>query len=213
MCEACGLCCNGTLYNYVTTVPDDVPKLQKYPQLVLKVRNEQETFDEPCVLHDGRGCTAYVDRPATCSQYLCKLLRSVGRNERTEEEALLIIKEARALVENVQEYIAFEPGLPIAVSTWDVPPAGTDEEARLAWERTVYHLGKYFLGTVREEVELPKEPEVRVVVDASAYPEPPPPARPRVERAGLFAAGEKPDWREVASHHHPPPSRPGRPRP
>lgn len=156
LCEACGLCCNGTFYNYVTTVPDDVPKLRKYPQLILKVRNEQETFDEPCVLHDGKGCTAYEDRPATCSRYYCKLLRSVARDELTEDEAMLIIKEARALTENVQEYVAFEPGLPMAVSTWDEPPEGMDAEARLAWERTLYHLGKYFLGTVCEEVEVEK---------------------------------------------------------
>ena len=154
LCEACGLCCDGTFYTYVTTVPDDLPKLRNYPRLVLKIRDDQETFDEPCALHDGKGCTAYQDRPATCSGYFCKVLRAVARDDLTEDEARLLIKEARALVENVREYIAFEPDQPIAVSTWDEPPEGIDEGARLAWERTAYHLGKYFLGTVREEVEV-----------------------------------------------------------
>lgn len=174
------MCCNGTLYTYVTVVSDDLPKLAKHPQLVLKIRSEQDTFDEPCTLHTGKGCSAYEDRPATCSRYQCELLRAVAADELTEVEAMLIIKEARALVDNVKEYVAFEPGLPIAVTTWDAAPDGVDEEARLAWERTVYHLGKHFLGTVREQVEPPKEPVP--ASGSAAFAEAPAPERPRVKR-------------------------------
>jgi Fe-S-cluster containining protein len=153
LCEGCGMCCNGTLFNYVTLVPDDLPKLAKYPQLKLIVRNEQETFDEGCVLHTGTGCGAYEDRPDTCKRYVCNVLRGVQREELTEEEAVLIIKEGKALVEIVKEYVAFEPGRPMAVSSWDAPPEGIAEDARLAWDRTAWHLGKHFLGTVVDEVD------------------------------------------------------------
>ena len=108
----------------------------------------------------------------------------MGADELTEVEAMLIIKEGRALVDNIKEYVAFEPGLPIAVTTWDAAPEGVDEEARRAWERTIYHLGKHFLGTVREQVDPPKEP---VHASGSAAftepPEPPMPERPRGKRA------------------------------
>jgi len=93
------MCCNGTLFNYVTLVPDDLPKLEKYTQLKLKIRNEQATFDEPCVLHTGTCCSAYDDRPDTCKRYVCGVLRAVGKEELSEEEALLLIKEGLALVE------------------------------------------------------------------------------------------------------------------
>lgn len=152
------MCCNGTLYNYVTLEPDDLQRLQKYRQLQLKVRNGQETFDEPCVLHTGTGCSAYEDRPATCVRYSCGVLRSVAREELTDEEALLLIAEGKALVEIVKEYVDFEPGMPMAVSTWDLPPEGIPEAARRAWVRTQYHLSKYFLGTLPAEAqELPGE--------------------------------------------------------
>lgn len=173
------MCCNGTLYNYVTLEPDDLLRLQKYRQLKLKVRNEQETFDEPCVLHTGTGCSAYEDRPATCVRYSCGVLRAVAREELTDEQALLLIAEGKALVENVKEYVTFEPGMPMAVSTWDLPPEGIEEAARLAWVRAQYHLSKYFLGTLPPEAkELPgetppgevKAPGVKASSTAAASP-------------------------------------------
>lgn len=146
LCARCGLCCDGTLYNYVSLVPDDLPPLAKYPQLALKVRDHQETFDLGCALHTGTGCSAYADRPSTCSRYVCGVLRAVARDELTEHEAVLVIEEAVALTANVKEYVAFEPGMPMAVSTWDAPPEGIEEDARLAWVRAARHLFKHFLG-------------------------------------------------------------------
>lgn len=170
------MCCNGTLFNYVTLVADDLPKLEKYPQLNLKIRSEQATFDEPCVLHTGKGCSAYEDRPGTCERYVCGVLRSVAKDEITEDEGLLLIKEGKALVERVKEFVAFEPGLPIAVSTWDAAPEGISEEAKFAWERTAYHMGKHFLGTVKEEVE----PSTQAASPSGS------PERAKVTRASLF---------------------------
>ena len=140
------MCCNGTLYTHVGLVPDDLPRLEKYPQVKIVVRNHQDAIDEGCVLHTGTGCGAYEDRPDTCRRYRCALLRAVADEELLEHEALQLIQEARALVDNVKEYVAFEPGKPMAVSTWDVPPPEADEDARLAWDRTMRFLGKHFLG-------------------------------------------------------------------
>jgi|APLak6261675434_1056106.scaffolds.fasta_scaffold01353_5 hypothetical protein len=185
------MCCNGTLFNYVTLVPDDMPKLEKYPQLVFQVRNELATFNEPCVLHTGSGCSAYADRPATCERYVCNVLRKVERDEMTEDEALLVIKEGKALVENVKEYVAFEPGMPMSVSSWDDAPEGIAEEARLAWERTAYHLGKYFLGSVQEEVD-PDGGPVAPASGSPAFAELPVAERERhrAARAALFTAAK-----------------------
>lgn len=118
------------------------------------MRGGQETFDEACVLHTGTGCSAYADRPATCVRYSCGVLRAVARDELTEHQARLVIEEGKALLENVKEYIAFEPGMPIAVSTWEAPPEGIEEAARLAWVRAQRHLCKHFL-----EMAVPWEAE------------------------------------------------------
>lgn len=160
------MCCNGTLFNYVTLMPDDLPKLAKYPQLRFKERNGQTTFDEPCVLHTGTGCSAYDDRPGTCSRYICGVLKAVAKDELTELEAVGVLKEARALVDNVKELIHFPPEEPLAISTWDGPPDHLSDEARLAWERVTYHLQKYVLLSLKEA---PPESEARpVAVDEGA---------------------------------------------
>jgi len=142
------MCCDGTLYTYVTLVEDDMPRLEKYPQLRFIERNHQQTFDEGCVLHTGTGCSAYEDRPDTCRRYRCALLRAVEKDEMSEHEALKVIAEAKALVENVKASIAFEPGKPLAVGTWEAPPVDLDEDSRLAWDRTHRYLGRHFLGEV-----------------------------------------------------------------
>lgn len=150
------MCCDGTLFNSVTLVPDDLPKLEKYKHLLeLKIRSEQATYDEPCPLHTAAGCSAYEDRPATCERYHCGVLRSVMKNELSEAEALLIIAEGKALVAEVKQLVPFEAGMPLAVSTWEQAPDGLNEEARSSWERTAHHLGKHFLNTVKKDVVAP----------------------------------------------------------
>jgi len=189
LCESCGICCDGTLFNYVTLVDDDVPKLARYPQLKLKLRNEQATFDQGCVLHTGTGCSAYDDRPDTCSRYVCGVLRAVARDELTDDEALLVIKEAKALVDNVQEYVAFEAGMPIAVASWDSVPEGLTEEARLAWERTAHHMNKHFLRNGRVDSAPPLPPVLPTgPID---WAEPPLPPKVRATRASLFEKARK----------------------
>jgi uncharacterized protein len=156
------MCCNGTLYNYVVLrSQDEVDKLHAVdPSIPIVTRSEQPTFDEPCRLHDGTGCRAYKDRPDTCSRYTCELLRAVDRDDVTDVEARLIIEEARALVENVKEYVAVEAGQPLAVSTWIRLPSTATPEARLAWERALGHLRKHFLGPDPDAPKTEAEAEV-----------------------------------------------------
>ncbi len=147
------MCCDGTLYLYVTLIDDEVALLAKYEALVLSTKHEQPTFAEPCVLHEAAGCSAYEDRPDACRRYLCALLCDVARDELTVDEALRIVEEARARVDIVKELIPFEPGMPLAISTWDDPPDSVQGEARVAWDRAQWHLGKYFLGTAAPATE------------------------------------------------------------
>ena len=162
------MCCTGTLFNYVTLVPDDLPALEKYPQLKLKVRSEQATFDEPCVLHTGTGCGAYEDRPGTCSRYRCHVLIDVEKGKLTETAALALITEGRALVDDVKKKVRFEPGMPLAISMWEGPPEGLTPEGRRAWEQVSAHLGRHFLGTVKDEAPVSAPRSTRDSVLAAA---------------------------------------------
>lgn len=148
------MCCNGTLFNYVTLVPDELEKLEKYKQLNLKIRSEQATFDEPCVLHTGTGCSAYEDRPGTCERYRCHVLIAVEKGTLGELEALKVIKQAKALVVDVKAKVQFEAGMPLAISMWEAPPEGLSVEGKDAWEAAAGYLGHHFLGTVKDAAPL-----------------------------------------------------------
>jgi Fe-S-cluster containining protein len=142
------MCCDGTLYSYVTLIDDDeVNALKAHdPNLAILMRGERLTFDQPCRQHNGKGCTAYASRPDTCSRYFCMLLRKVALDEVTPFEALAIIQEARALIENVKEYAHFEPGEPIAASTWETYSPGASRDSRVAWERALRWVRIHFLS-------------------------------------------------------------------
>lgn len=142
------MCCDGTLYLYVALTDEDILRLKKHQQVKLTGKHEHPSFAVPCAFHDGKGCGVYADRPDACRRYFCGLLRAVERDELTDDEALLVIEEAHALVEIVKEYVAFEPGMPLAVSTWEDPPDEVQGEARVAWERALRFLRKHFLGPV-----------------------------------------------------------------
>jgi Fe-S-cluster containining protein len=173
LCAACGLCCNGTLYSYVTLLDqEEVDALKKHdPNIAFLLRNGMQTFDQPCKLHNGTGCTGYLTRPDTCSRYSCALLRAVAADDVTPFEALATIQEAKALVENVKEYVDFEPGRPLAASTWEAAPDDAPEEGRLAWERARDWLVKHFIGPDPSAVK--SEP---VVEQAQGWVAPPDPA-------------------------------------
>ena len=149
------MCCDGTLYLYVTLTDDELPRLRKYEKLALTTKHEQPTFAEPCVLRGPAGCSAYEDRPDVCRRYLCELLCDVERDELTVDEALRIVEESRARVEIVKELVSFEPGMPLAISTWDEPPDEVQGEARLAWDRARWLVGKHFLSVMAPANVLP----------------------------------------------------------
>ena len=65
---------------------------------------------------------------------MCRIVLRTAISEE-EQEGLLLIREGKLLVEQVKEHVAFEPGMPIAVSTWDAPPEEATPEAKIAWER------------------------------------------------------------------------------
>jgi Fe-S-cluster containining protein len=146
LCEACGLCCNGSLYTHVVLTDDDVLALKKHPQVTFETRDHQTALVQGCSQHDGSGCRIYQDRPAACSRYFCALADDVKYDDLSLPEGLAIVAEARALVENAAEYDPPPPGKPLAIATWDDPPPGLPHEGRLAWERAKAYLVRYFLG-------------------------------------------------------------------
>lgn len=105
LCAACGMCCDGTMFQIVRMQPGDRPA--ELSKLGLKIRSRAGEFfmEQPCVaLHENR-CTVYAQRPTRCRLFNCQQLRLVDAGTTTESEALVLILAARELVTQVKALI------------------------------------------------------------------------------------------------------------
>jgi hypothetical protein len=120
--------------------------LKKYPELALTVRNYQPALLQSCSQHSQAGCGIYLDRPSACSRYHCALAQDLLDGEISLPEALAVVQEAKALVENATEYAPPPPGQPVAIATWEATPPGLSPEGALAWERAKEWVNRHSLG-------------------------------------------------------------------
>ena len=101
LCQACGLCCQGQLYAWVSLLPQEVALAESWP--VEMVRHEAASgFKQPCGCFQDQRCTVYAQRPQTCVNYRCQLLRGLGQGEITQAVALERVAQARGLFEKLQ---------------------------------------------------------------------------------------------------------------
>ena len=75
LCLACGLCCDGTLFDNVQLGPrDDAKHLRALglPVAVTRGRAAVTFFRQPCAaLCADRTCRVYADRPGQCRAFEC----------------------------------------------------------------------------------------------------------------------------------------------
>jgi Fe-S-cluster containining protein len=123
LCLECGLCCNGTIFADVRLQPgDDVARFQRLGlALSRKVSPGRETvgmtdaekarrssgwsFSQPCTAYDGCQCRIYRERPTYCREFECLLLKAVGAGRLKAPAALAVVRNAKALVENVRSLL------------------------------------------------------------------------------------------------------------
>lgn len=99
LCGACGLCCDGTLFDLVKLeAGDDAPKL-KALGLPVKVSRGKEPiarFPQPCAaLCEDRTCRLYADRPWQCRAFECGVFKDAKAGRITFAAALRLVKQAR----------------------------------------------------------------------------------------------------------------------
>ncbi|MEX0299313.1 MAG: YkgJ family cysteine cluster protein [Kordiimonas sp.] len=104
LCQACGICCNGSLFSFVDINETEAEALQDSPVKVLVNRKGKPVFGLPCSALSGSCCSIYEKRPRVCRSYLCALTRQVLNEGVEYSEALGVvtdIKERRLwLLEN-----------------------------------------------------------------------------------------------------------------
>ena len=101
LCAACGMCCNGVMFDIVRLQPGDSPKGLAALGLKVKRKRGQSHFVQPCAAHRDSQCTIYAERPQRCRIFECRQLQRVAAGEITEAAAMENIGEALRLVAEI----------------------------------------------------------------------------------------------------------------
>lgn len=106
LCAACGMCCDGTLFQIVRMQPGDSPAALMKLGMRIRRKGGEFQMEQPCAALRERCCTIYDSRPARCRAFECQQLRLVENDSCTEAEARSVIGRTRQLADRVRELIA-----------------------------------------------------------------------------------------------------------
>lgn len=109
LCLACGLCCDGTLFDLVKLeAGDDARKLKALglPVTVSRGKTQVARFPQPCAaLCADRTCRIYADRPWQCRVFACGVLKDLKAGQVAPATALRQVKQARRRADKIRQLL------------------------------------------------------------------------------------------------------------
>lgn len=109
LCLACGLCCDGTLFDNVRLGPgDDAKKLKTLglPVSVSLAKTPVTFFRQPCAaLCADRTCRLYADRPVQCRTFECGVFKDAQAGRIESASALRLVKQARRRADKIRRLL------------------------------------------------------------------------------------------------------------
>ena len=109
LCLACGLCCDGTLFDNVQLGPrDDAKHLRALglPVAVTRGRAAVTFFRQPCAaLCADRTCQVYADRPGQCRAFECGVFTAAQSGAISAADALREVRKARRAAEKIRRLL------------------------------------------------------------------------------------------------------------
>lgn len=110
LCLACGLCCDGTLFDGVQLEPGDDPEKLKTLGLPVKTSRGQAPvtrFPQPCAALCGdRTCRLYVDRPKQCRTFECRVFKDARAGRIEFAAAMKLVTKTRRHADKVRRLLA-----------------------------------------------------------------------------------------------------------
>lgn len=110
LCLACGLCCDGTLFDGVQLeTGDDAVKLKSLGLPVKTSRGKAPVtrFPQPCsALCQDRACRLYADRPKQCRTFECKVFKDAKAGRVEFDVALQLVTKTRRHADKVRRLLA-----------------------------------------------------------------------------------------------------------
>jgi Fe-S-cluster containining protein len=95
LCQACALCCDGTLFVRVSVTEGEAALLSRDGVATeLRAKNKR-VLPQPCAALEGTRCRCYASRPGPCREYVCLLATALEAGEVTRAGALEVVAEAR----------------------------------------------------------------------------------------------------------------------
>ncbi len=130
LCRACGMCCDGSLFDRVDLARDERARARRRG---LRVLPGGRAFEQPCAAHrPGAGCACYDERPRACARFTCRLLDRVQRNDVAVADAVAAVSRVRSLVASLQR---------AGVDPADLDRDDADPALRAAHDELVRRLG------------------------------------------------------------------------
>ena len=106
LCLACGLCCDGTLFEATALTAGEDGRLLADRQAVFVSEKGTQRFQQPCPAHERGRCSIYDERPEVCRDFRCSVLTAVDSGALDEEGARALIHRAVELRDAVRPGLA-----------------------------------------------------------------------------------------------------------
>lgn len=109
LCLACGMCCDGTLFDGVQLeASDHGPRLKELglPVKVSRARTPIARFAQPCAaLRGDCTCRVYAERPWQCRVFECGVFKKAKAGEMPPEKARRLVRKGRKLSDQVRKLL------------------------------------------------------------------------------------------------------------
>ncbi|HWC00590.1 MAG TPA: YkgJ family cysteine cluster protein [Bryobacteraceae bacterium] len=109
LCLACGLCCDGTLFDLVKLEPSDDARGLKalgLPVTVSRGKSPVARFPQPCAaLCADRSCRVYASRPHQCRIFECGVFKEAKAGRIGADAALRLVKQARRRADRIRQLL------------------------------------------------------------------------------------------------------------
>lgn len=105
LCTACGLCCNGVLFQIVRLQPEDSVRALESRGMKLNRKKHEPYFRQPCSFLGDRTCQHYAARPWRCRVFECRQLNLLAEGHATEASTRAWIEVARSQVAEVERLL------------------------------------------------------------------------------------------------------------
>ncbi|MDQ8180052.1 YkgJ family cysteine cluster protein [Pelagicoccus sp. SDUM812005] len=109
LCLACGMCCDGTLFDNVRLGADEdaaAVKALGLPVRFSRAKVPVAFFRQPCrALGADCTCSVYANRPAQCRSFECGVFKAAESGDIGYESAHRLVKQARKRAERARKLL------------------------------------------------------------------------------------------------------------